>query len=149
MKTKTASAALLGLYDSVKKKSLYDRYLLSPIGMSLNRMFVKSRYNIYQFAIMCIILVTLCYPNHKTTPFQWDWAIILISVFLYAADFVYYFAFFKEYAMISIVSTIQRGSLIISLLAGAISVKEKNLKVKVFDLLLVLLALVCLYIGTR
>lgn len=129
---------------------LYDRYLLSPTGLGLDRMFVQSWYNIYQFTIMCIILVTLWYPNHKkTTPFHWDWAIILISVFLSAADFVYYFALSEEDAMISIVSMIRRGSVIISFLAGAIFFKEKNLKAKAFDLLLVLLGMVCLYIGTR
>ena len=94
--------------------------------------------------------MTLWYPNHKkTTPFHWDWAIILISVFLSAADFVYYFALSEEDAMISIVSMIRRGSVIISFLAGAIFFKEKNLKAKAFDLLLVLLGMVCLYIGTR
>ena len=51
--------------------------------------------------------------------------------------------------MISIVSMIRRGSVIISFLAGAIFFKEKNLKAKAFDLLLVLLGMVCLYIGTR
>jgi len=129
---------------------LYDRYLLSPDGLGLERMFVQSWYNIYQCAIMAVILVTLWYPNHKkTTRFHWDWAIILISIFLSAADFVYYLALSEKDAMISIVSMIRRGSVIISFLAGAIFFKEKNLKAKAFDLLLVLLGMVCLYIGTR
>lgn len=129
---------------------LYDRYILSPTGLGLDRMFVQSWYNIYQCAIMSIILVTLWYPNHKhTTPFHWDWAIILISIFLSAADFVYYYALTDDDAMISIVSMIRRGSVIISFLAGAVFFREKNLRSKALDLLLVLIGMVFLYIGSR
>ena len=71
---------------------LYDRYLMAPVGVGvgLDKMAVQSWYNIYQFFMMGIMLLVLWYPRRKkTTPFHWDWCIILISVFLSAADFVY------------------------------------------------------------
>jgi multidrug transporter EmrE-like cation transporter len=43
---------------------------------------------------------------------------------------------------------IRRGSVIVSFLCGAIFFHDKNLKAKAFDLLLVLLGLVLLWIGT-
>ena len=63
---------------------LYDKYLMK----SLNPMLVQSWYNVYQVFIMCPILLLLWWPKRKsTTPFRWDWTIILISIFLSAAVF--------------------------------------------------------------
>ena len=60
---------------------LYDKYLMKH----LNPMLVQSWYNVYQVFIMCPILALLWWPKRKTTtPFRWDWTIILISVFLCA-----------------------------------------------------------------
>jgi uncharacterized membrane protein len=98
---------------------------------------------------MCVLLVTLWLPTrHKTTPFKWRYSIILISLFLTAADLAYFYALTFPDAMISVVSMIRRGSVIVSFLCGAIFFHDKNLKAKAFDLLLVLLGLVLLWIGT-
>ena len=51
--------------------------------------------------------------------------------------------------MISIVSMVRRGSVAVSFLFGALFFHEKNLKSKVLDLALVLLGMVCLYIGSE
>ena len=48
-----------------------------------------------------------------------------------------------------IVSMIRRGSVIVSFVCGAMFFHEKNLKAKAFDLALVLLGMVFLYIGSR
>ena len=131
---------------------LYDRYLMAPVGVGvgLDKMAVQSWYNIYQFLMMGIMLLVLWYPTRKkTTPFHWDWCIILISVFLSAADFVYFYALSQDDAMISIVSMIRRGSVVVSFLFGALLFREKNLKSKALDLLLVLLSMLFLFIGSR
>jgi bacterial/archaeal transporter family protein len=131
---------------------LYDRYLMAPVGVGvgLDKMAVQSWYNIYQFFMMGIMLLVLWFPTRKkTTPFHWDWCIILISVFLSAADFVYFYALSQDDAMISIVSMIRRGSVVVSFLFGAMLFREKNLKSKALDLLLVLLSMVFLFIGSR
>ncbi len=131
---------------------LYDRYLMAPVGVGvgLDKMAVQSWYNIYQFFMMGIMLLVLWFPTRKnTTPFHWDWCIILISVFLSAADFVYFYALSQDDAMISIISMIRRGSVVVSFLFGAMLFREKNLKSKALDLLLVLLSMVFLFIGSR
>lgn len=51
--------------------------------------------------------------------------------------------------MISIVSMVRRGSVLVSFGFGALVFKEHNLKAKAIDLALVLLGMVCLYIGSR
>lgn len=141
-------AALLGATSG-----LYDKYLMAPTnsgGIGLNKMMVQSWYNIYQCIIMFIILMTLWYPTRKnTTPFKWKWSIVCISIFLCVADFVYFYALSKPSAMISIVSMIRRGSVLVSFVFGAYIFHERNLKAKAIDLLLVLLGMIFLYIGTQ
>ena len=132
---------------------LYDKFLMaSPAnqGVGLDTLAVQSWYNIYQFFMMLAMLILLWWPTHKkTTPFHWDWCIILISVFLSAADFAYFYALGFDGAMISIVSMVRRGSVVVSFLFGALIFKEKNLKSKVVDLLLVLLSMLFLVVGSR
>lgn len=93
--------------------------------------------------------IDLVSNTKKTTPFRWDWCIILISVFLSMADFAYFFALSEDGAMISIVSMARRSSVIVSFLFGAMVFREKNLKSKALDLLLVLLGMVFLWLGTK
>lgn len=132
---------------------LYDKYLMAPVGqggVGLDRMMVQSWYNIYQCFMMLVMLLLLWWPKHnQTTPFHWDWAIIGVSLFLSTADFMYFYSLSLPEAMISIVSMIRRGSVIVSFLCGAMLFHEKNLKAKAVDLALVLLGMIFLYIGSH
>ena len=103
---------------------LYDKYLMT----CLDRMNVQVWYNFYQLAIMGVILFTLWYPGRKkSTPFQWRY----------------------EDSMISIISLVRRSGVVVSFIAGAIWFKERNLKAKFIDLLLVLAGMYLIYLGTR
>ena len=124
---------------------LYDKYLMKQ----LEPMLVQSWYNVYQLFIMCPVLLLLWYPKRKeSTPFRWNWCIIGISLFLCAADFVYFYALSYEDSMVSIVSMVRRGSVVVSFLFGAWVFHEKNLKEKAIDLALVLLGMFFLYLGS-
>jgi len=125
---------------------LYDKYLMT----FLNPMVVQSWYNVYQMFIMCPILILLWYPHRKgSTKFRWDWSIIFISIFLSAADFAYFYALSYPDSMISIVSMVRRGSVVVSFLFGALFFREKNLKSKAVDLILVLIGMFFLYLGSK
>ncbi len=140
-------AAVLGAISG-----LYDKYLMAPVesgGVGLNRMLVQSWYNIYQCFMMLAMLLLLWWPKHnETTPFHWHWSIIGVSIFLSVADFVYFYSLSLPDAMISIVSMIRRGSVVVSFLFGAVFFHEKNLKEKALDLFLVLLGMIFLAIGS-
>lgn len=132
-------AAVLGALSG-----LYDKYLMGQF----NNMVVQSWYNIYQLFLMGGVLFFLWYPRRKTTtPFHWDWCIILISIFLSAADFVYFYALGQDGAMISIVSMVRRSSVLVSFMFGAMVFHEKNLKRKAVDLILVFISMIFLYLG--
>ena len=51
--------------------------------------------------------------------------------------------------LVSIVSMVRRGSVVVSFLFGAMVFREKNLQSKAVDLVLVLLGMVFLYLGSR
>ncbi len=140
-------AAVLGAVSG-----LYDKYLMaSPTdgGVGLDRMAVQSWYNIYQSAMMLIMLAIIWFPRRESDKFHWSWSIIGISIFLSAADFLYFYALSLPSAMISIISMIRRSSVLVSFLFGAVFFHERNLKGKAVDLLLVLLSMVLLFIGSK
>ncbi len=141
-------SALLGALSG-----LYDKYLMAPEGnggVGLDRMMVQSWYTLYQCVMMGAVLMLVWWPRrHQSAPFRWHWSIVFVSIFLSTADFVYFYALSIPGAMISIVSMIRRGSVVVSFLFGALFFHEKNLKSKAVDLALVLLGMVFLYIGSR
>ena len=141
-------AAVLGAVSG-----LYDKYLMAPVengGVGLDRMMVQSWYNIYQCVMMGVMLWLLWWPKHEqTTPFHWSWSILGVSIFLSTADFLYFYSLSLPDALISIVSMVRRGSVIVSFMFGAMFFREKNLKAKAFDLALVLLGMFFLYVGSK
>lgn len=132
---------------------LYDKYLMSPAdagGLGLNKMAVQGWYNIYQCIMMGMVLLIVWVPQRKrATALKWRWSIVFISIFLTVADFVYFYALTFPDAMISVVSMVRRGSVLVSFLCGALVFNEKHLRSKAVDLALVFLGMACLWIGTR
>ena len=135
-----ALASLLGAVSA-----LYDKFLMR----SFDSMVVQSWFTLYQCLIMGIVLLLLWYPKRNdSTPFHWSWAIPFISLFLCVADFAYFTSLSIEGSLIAVVSMVRRGSVLVSFLCGALFFREKNLRSKAFDLLLVLLGMLFLYLGT-
>lgn len=162
-------AAILGAVSG-----LYDKYLMAPVesgGVGLNRMAVQSYYNLYQCLMMGIVLIVerkekkrkekneikdksyLFYSPYSSSLFSKQslfsfFSIFLISLFLSAADFLYFYSLSLPAALISVVSMIRRGSVLVSFSVGALFFHEKNLRAKAFDLALVLLGLFFLWLGS-
>ena len=135
-----AAATIMGAISG-----LYDKFVMRQ----LSPMFVQSWFNLYQMIIMLVVCSVLWYPNrHKSTPFRWHWAILLISIFICIADFAYYTSLSDVDSMISVVSLVRRSSVIVSFLCAAVLFKERNLRAKAFDLLLILLGMALIWVGT-
>ena len=138
-------AVLLG-----SASGLYDKYLMSPEYLGLNREQVLGWYSLYQALIMGVLLLTVWFPRRRvTTPFTWRWSIPLISLFLCGADYADMQALSQPDALISVVSMIRRGSVLVSFAIGAWVLREKNLRAKSLDLALMLLSMIFLYLGSR
>ena len=135
-----AAAAVTGAASG-----LYDKYIMTRFDPA----FVQSWYNLYQLGMMAVVTALLWLPRRAASPFRWSWAIPLISVFLSAADFAYFCALREPDAMISVVSMVRRGSVVVSFLCGALLFGERNLRAKAVDLGVVLLGMLFLWLGSR
>ena len=135
-----AAAAVTGAASG-----LYDKYIMTRLDPA----FVQSWYNLYQLGMMAVVTALLWLPRRAASPFRWSWAIPLISVFLSAADFAYFCALREPDAMISVVSMVRRGSVVVSFPCGALLFGERNLRAKAVDLGFVLLGMLFLWLGSR
>ena len=136
-----AAATIIGAVSG-----LYDKFIMK----SLSPMFVQSWFNFYQMIIMALICGLLWYPKrHQNTPFRWKWSIPLISIFICIADFAYYTSLSNADSMISVVSLVRRSSVIVSFICGVVIFKERNIKAKLFDLILILLGMAFIWMGTQ
>ena len=156
-------AVLASAFGAVS--ALYDKFLLAPLeagGRGLNPMVVQSFFMFYQFVMMVVVMLFFVSttPKHTAQPtplpdgrgrrwVYWRWSIPLISLFLCAADFVYFYALSLPEALIAVVSMVRRGSVLVSFFVGALIFHEKNLRYKAVDLALVLLSMVFLYLGSK
>lgn len=122
---------------------LFDKFLLQRY----DKMLVQSWYVLYQCLLMGSVMLIIARRNAKI-PFRWRNSILLITLFLCAADFVYFYALEFPDSMISVISMIRRSSVVVSFVFGALFFKEKNLGDKLIDLLLILIGMGFLYWGT-
>lgn len=124
--------------------ALYDKYLLQfyePLQ-------VQAWYSLYQLILMGIIVLCLFRSGHAGGAFTWRWAIVGISLFLTAADLAYFYALSLPGSMISIISMIRRGSVLVSFFYGVIILRERHVKAKLIDLSILLLSLTLLVLGS-
>ena len=128
--------------------ALYDKYLL---GM-YRPLEVQAWYLLYQCAIMsAVILLMRRFAPHAAgaaSKFSWRWSIPCISLFLTAADIAYFYSLSQPGAMISVVSMIRRGSVLVSFCYGVVVLRESHVRAKAADLLVLLLSLGLLVAGS-
>lgn len=129
--------------------ALYDKYLLQfykPFD-------VQAWYSLYQ----CIIMTSTLMLLRKLSPvasaeggrFHWTWTIPFISIFLTVADLAYFYSLSIDGAMISIVSMVRRGSVIVPFLFGVFILRERNVRAKAIDLAILFVSLALLVLGSR
>lgn len=121
---------------------LYDKYIMKQ----LPPLFVQSWFNVYQVGIMGTVLLIM--KRYTNTRLQWRWWIPMISIFISIADFAYFYSLSYPDSLIAVISMIRRGSVIVSFTAGALLFREKNLKSKAIDLVLILIGLALLCWGS-
>ena len=134
---------------------LYDKYLMSPEHLGLDKKLVLGWYTLYQAGMMGVLLLLTNGRAARAAGvasakgFRWSWAIPLISIFLCAADYAYLQALASPDALIAVVSMIRRGSVLVSFAIGAFLLHEKNLRAKALDLALLLASMVLLFLGSK
>ncbi|MDE6267968.1 MAG: DMT family transporter [Muribaculaceae bacterium] len=139
-----AMAAGATLFGAIS--ALYDKYLLrhyEPLQ-------VQAWYSVYQCVIMGVTLLIISRrAAGPVVPFRWRWTIPGIALFLSAADMAYFYALSDPSAMVSVVSMIRRGSVIVSFFFGVIALHERHVRAKLLDLALLIVGLILLVLGSR
>ena len=139
---------LLGLVSVVlwAISGLYDKFLLerfTPLA-------VEAWYSFYQLVIMAVLVTVLLQRRHRADrdPFAWRWSVLFISVFIALADLSYFMALSVPGSLVGVVSMTRRGSAIVSFFYGIFILRERNLKLKVVDLLILSAGVACLIVGS-
>jgi transporter family protein len=134
--------AILGtLFASAS--ALFDKFLIR----SVDRMAVQAYFSIYQVVLLSPLVFVIRRTMSNPLPLVWRWSIPLIGVFLVVADFLYFYALDFEDSLISVVSIMRRGSVIVSFVFGALLFREKNITRKAFLLAGILAGLIILILG--
>jgi bacterial/archaeal transporter family protein len=124
--------------------ALFDKYLI----MHYNRLVIQGWYYIYMVPLMLGLLLIIWVPQRdKFTPFKWRYTIPLIGICLTLGDFLYFWSLSHPGALVAIVSTIRRGSVIVSFSLGAYYFKEKNIKLKAIILFGILIGIGIILMG--
>jgi bacterial/archaeal transporter family protein len=127
---------------------LYDKYLLGQCG--IDRMAVQAYFSFYQSLIMFPVVAMLWWPKRAShSPFEWRWTIPMIGVGLVIADFLYFYALSYPESLISVVSALRRGSVVVAFIAGAVMFREKNILKKGLELLGILAGIALLMFGSK
>jgi len=122
---------------------LYDKFLIAEAG--IHRMEVQAWFSVYQSVILLPVVAILWWPKRKANPFEWRWTIPCIGLFLIVSDFFFFYALSIPGALISVVSLVRRGGMVISFLSGLFVFKEENILVKSFALAGVIGGITILY----
>ncbi len=109
--------------------SLYDKYLLQ--NMQFDSQTVQAWFSIYLLIVLLPNLIYWRFFDLSRLQFQWRWSIAMIAFTLLIADFLYFTAIAQPGAMISVISTLRRTSIVVSLVIGVVALKEKNFRRKV------------------
>jgi transporter family protein len=127
--------------------SLYDKYIMRQV----DRMAVQAWFSFYQSLIMVPVLAVNYWkkPFEKRDKFEFRWSIPAIGLFLVMSDFVYFYALSYEDSMISMISALRRGGVVISFLIGTLIFTEKNIVKKGLYLAGILLGIILITIGSH
>lgn len=125
--------------------ALYDKQILK----TLEPLFVQSWANIYISAVLGLCILAF---NHfgkgPRLKFKWDWMIVLIAVMITASDCMYFYAVKDQDALLSIISLLRRGSVLITFSLGAVIFKENNIRSKAVSLIILLAGITLLLMAS-
>ena len=135
---------IIGTLLSVSS-GLYDKYIIRAV----DRLSVLVWCSIYHLAIMSVVMLLIWVPNRKKyPPFHWRWSIPFISVGLILSDYLYFYAVSQPESLISILSALRRGGVVVAFAFCAIFLKEKNIRIKGLYLLGILAGITCIALGS-
>ena len=124
---------------------LYDKFLLGRAGFSAAT--VQCWFSIYLALLFLPLAVGWKLRWWSRQVFHWRWSILWVSLFLLAADFIYLDALRNPAALVSLVSSLRRGSILVAFAGGLFFFKERNGRAKLPAVLGIVLGIVLTILG--
>lgn len=124
---------------------LYDKVLLGRLGFSAAT--VQAWFCIYLALLFLPLAIGWKLRLWQRQTFEWRWSIIGISLALLLADFVYFDALRNPDALVSLVASLRRGSILVAFFGSLWLFKEKNGAYKLPAVLGVLVGIVLTILG--
>ena len=103
---------------------LYDKYLLGTAGFDAAT--VQCWFSVYLALLFLPLAVGWWLRWWPRNEFHWRWSIVGVSFALLTADFLYFDALREPEALVSLVSSLRRGSTLVAFAGGLWLFKEKN-----------------------
>ncbi|WP_423127686.1 EamA family transporter [Gaoshiqia sp. Z1-71] len=135
------TATLLGAASG-----LYDKFIIRKI----DRLAVQAWFSFYQVVVMlpAIAMFRWSKPKNQRPVFQWRWSIPVIGLLLLLADFSYFYALSYPDSMISIISPLRRGGVLVAFVTGALLFNENNIRRKGIYMLGILAGILIISLGS-
>ena len=124
---------------------LYDKWL---IGHGYTPLAIEAWYPFYQTLIMALVVLFIHKGKFNRDTFHWNKNIIVISIFIVIADLAYFYSLSYPESLVSIASMIRRGSSLVAFFYGVIVLKEKNLRLKIIDQIILIAGMTLIIIGS-
>lgn len=125
--------------------ALLDKFLVRQY----DRIAMQAWFSVYTTLIFLLILLIIVRSGrHTLPPFHWRWAIVLIGIFLVAADYFYFRALSLPGSLVSVLIIVRRASAVVVFAAGALYFKETSLRRRGLVLAGILIGVALVVVGS-
>lgn len=124
---------------------LYDRYLLGYAGFTASA--VQAWFSIYLALLFLPLAVGWKLRWWPRQEFHWRWSVPLVSIALLIADFIYFSALRDPEALVALVASFRRGSILVAFAGGLLFFGELNGRQKLPAVVGVLIGIVLTILG--
>jgi bacterial/archaeal transporter family protein len=124
---------------------LYDKYLLGSLGFTAAT--VQCWFSIYLALLFLPLAVGWKLRWWQRQQFQWRGSIVWVSLMLLIADFLYFNALRDPEALVSMVSSLRRGSTLVAFAGGILLFGEVNARAKLPAVIGVVIGIVLTILG--
>ncbi len=124
---------------------LYDKHLLGHVGLSAAQ--VQAWFTLYLPVVLAPLALGWWRRWWPRNAFRWSWSIPLIALSLLVADYVYFDALRNPEALVSVVSSLRRGSTLVAFAGGIWLFREARGAAKLPAVLGILAGIVLTILG--
>lgn len=125
--------------------ALYDKFLMARAGFGAAT--VQAWFCIYLTGLLVPLVLGWKLRWWQRGEFEWRWSILLLAGSLLIADFLYFSALRDPKALISLVSSLRRGSTLVAFAGGVLWFGEHHGRQKLFAIFGVLLGILLTVLG--